>query len=108
MLDKLNPDEFKRDGLVSVKADPGISADFIFVSFVAESLKNGRTVIYVSANRSYESFRIASNKMSVRLDSQRFHFISISEMIGEDIHDDSTNSKLIAVCSFSQSITQHF
>jgi KaiC/GvpD/RAD55 family RecA-like ATPase len=57
MLDKLNQEEFKRSGLLAVRSEPATSADFIFVSFVAESLKNGRPVVYVSANRSFESFK---------------------------------------------------
>lgn len=61
MLDKLNQEEFKRCGLLSVRSEPGCSADFIFVSCVGDSLKNGRTVIYVSASRSYESFRWVYN-----------------------------------------------
>lgn len=98
MLDKLNPEEYKRNGLIAVKSEPGCSADFIFVSFVGESLKNGRTIIYVSAGRNYENFRIASNKMSVRLDAQRFHFIELGSFVSEDLAE-STKSKLIEVCS---------
>lgn len=57
MLDKLNQEEFKRSGLLAIRFEPTTSVDFIFVSFVAESLKNGRTVVYISGNRSLESFR---------------------------------------------------
>lgn len=57
MLDKLNQEEFKRSGLIAVKSEPGCSADFIFVSFVNEALRNGRTIVYVSGNKSCENFR---------------------------------------------------
>lgn len=57
MLEKLNHDEFERGGLAALRFQPECSADFILVGFVGESLKNGRSVIYVSASRSAESFR---------------------------------------------------
>jgi hypothetical protein len=57
MLDKLNQEEFKRSGLIAVKFEPNSSADFLFASFVSEWLKDGRTVVYISAGRSFESFR---------------------------------------------------
>jgi KaiC/GvpD/RAD55 family RecA-like ATPase len=67
MLDKLNQEEFKRSGLLAVRClEPTISADFIFVSFVAESLKNGRTVVYISSNRSSESFRFVYACVGIR------------------------------------------
>lgn len=96
MLDKLNQEEFKRSGLSAVKFEPSCSSDFIFVCFVSESLKNGRNVVYVSASRKAESFRIASNKMSVRLDAQRFHFIEVGSMLGPNI-EETGRSKLLEV-----------
>jgi hypothetical protein len=44
-------------------------------------------------------FRIASNKMSVRLDAQRFHYVELSNMIARHIGE-STKSKLLEACVF--------
>ncbi|KAI6191639.1 hypothetical protein M3Y97_00249900 [Aphelenchoides bicaudatus] len=94
MLDKLNQEEFKRCGLAVVNFEPATSADFIFISFLAESLKNGRSVVYVSATQNLDSFRIAVNKMSIRFDTKNLQFVELGKLLSSNLSE-STGTKLL-------------
>lgn len=50
-------------------------------------------------------FRIAANKMSVRLDAQNVHFIEVGKLLSADLNQ-SIGPKLIEVSSFFLSIDQ--